>query len=141
MSIYNNSRRQFIADTGKTTVATGLGIFTANTGIIMSAEKRGFIHHVFFWLKNTDNAQDFQQLVKGLKTLSKAATIREFHIGKPADTHRDVIERSYSVSWMLVFDTKEDQDKYQTDPIHLNFVEKCKDLWSKVVVYDSEEVA
>ena len=99
-----------------------------------------FIHHVYFWLKNAGNAADCEALIAGLRKLSKVRTIREFHIGAPAGTSRDVIDTSYSVSWMLMFDTPEDQDSYQTDPIHLRFVEECSSLWSKVVVYDSIDV-
>lgn len=69
--------------------------------------------------------------------MSKVKTIKMFHIGKPAGTNRDVIDTSYSVSWLLFFDNRADQDNYQTDPIHLRFIDECKDLWKKVVVYDS----
>ena len=96
-----------------------------------------FIHHVFFWLKNPDSKEDLSALVEGLHKLSHVKTIRQFHIGKPADTSRAVIETSYSVSWCLFFDNSKDQDSYQVDPIHLNFVKECSHLWSKVVVYDS----
>jgi len=95
-----------------------------------------FVHHVFFYLKH-HNANNVQSLVEGLKKLSAATTIREFHIGIPADTNREVIERSYSVSWLLFFANAADQDSYQTDPVHLDFIDKCKHLWSRVVVYDS----
>lgn len=99
-----------------------------------------FIHHVYFWLKKPGSAEDRTALIEGLRKLSKVDTITEFHIGVPAGTNRDVIETSYSVSWMLMFDTPEDQDSYQTDPIHLDFVATCSPLWSKVVVYDSIDV-
>jgi hypothetical protein len=99
-----------------------------------------FIHHVYFWLKNTGSVTDRDALIAGLRKLSKVKTIREFHIGVPAGTSRDVIETSYSVSWMLKFDTPEDQDSYQGDPIHLQFVKECSPLWSKVIVYDSIDV-
>jgi hypothetical protein len=97
----------------------------------------GFIHHVFFWLKNAESKDDLEQLIEGLKTLSMAPTIKEFHIGKPAATNRDVIDRSWSVSWLLLFDNKEDQDIYQTDPVHLKFINDCSHLWQKVLVYDT----
>ena len=106
----------------------------------MLFEKDVFIHHVYFWLKNPENINDLNQLVEGLKKLSFASTIKNFHIGKPAATNRDVIDNSYSVSWLLLFDNKEDQDSYQTDPIHLKFVEECSHLWSKVVVYDTVDI-
>ena len=99
-----------------------------------------FIHHVYFWLNNPESKEDFEQLVAGLRKLSAVKTIKTFYIGKPADTNRDVIDRSYSVSWMLLFDNKADQDSYQTDPIHLKFVDECKHLWKKVVVYDTVNV-
>jgi len=96
-----------------------------------------FIHHVFFWLKNPNAKEDLDALVEGLNKLSNVQTIRQFHIGKPAATDRAVIDSSYSVSWCLIFNSAEDQDRYQVDPIHLNFVKECSHLWSKVVVYDS----
>ncbi len=96
-----------------------------------------FIHHVYFWLKNEDSREDFDKLVTGLRKLSVVNTIQQFYIGRPADTNRDVIDTSYSVSWLLFFDNAADQASYQTDPIHLKFVEECSSLWKKVVVYDS----
>lgn len=99
--------------------------------------KNIFIHHVYFWLKNTGNAEDLEQLIAGLKKLSKVATIKDFHIGKPANTDREVIDGSYAISWMLIFANDTDQAAYQTDPVHLKFIEDCAHLWSKVVVYDA----
>lgn len=99
-----------------------------------------FIHHVFFWLKNPDNADDRLMLKEGLEKLLKIKSIRDAHIGRPADTDRGVIDRSYSLSWMLLFEHAEDQAAYQVDPIHLSFVETCSHLWNKVVVYDSVDV-
>lgn len=107
----------------------------------MLIDKNGFIHHVFFWLKNPESKDDLQQLIEGLNHLAKARTIKEFHIGKPAGTNRDVIDTTWSVSWLLLFDNKEDQDIYQTDPVHLKFIKDCSHLWSKVVVYDTVNVA
>ena len=103
-------------------------------------QKNVFIHHVYFWLKDPGNQESHHQLVAGLKKLSAASTIRAFHIGKPAGTSRDVIENTYNVSWLVLFDGNEDQDTYQTDPIHLNFVEECSHLWTKVVVFDTVDI-
>ena len=135
----NQTRREFITATGKVALAGSTGIFAANNASAMTA-KNMFIHHVYFWLKNPSSNEDRQKLIDGLEKLSKVQTIRMFHIGKPADTNRDVIDTSYSISWMLVFDNKDDEERYQVDPIHLKFVETCKHLWQKVVVYDSVDV-
>jgi hypothetical protein len=96
-----------------------------------------FVHHVYFWLKNEGNISDQDQLIAGLVKLSKAGTIKDFHIGKPANTNREVIDSSYAVSWLLIFENDEEQAIYQTDPIHLRFIEECSHLWSKAVVYDA----
>ena len=95
-----------------------------------------FIHHVFFWLKE-NNESNRRQLIEGLKKLSSVTTIRQFHIGVPANTDRAVIENTYSVSWMIFFDNPADQDSYQVDPIHLDFVKECSHLWNKVSVFDT----
>jgi hypothetical protein len=102
--------------------------------------KKVFIHHVYFWLKNPGNADDRARLVEGLTKLSKVTTIKNFHIGKPANTSRGVIDTTYDISWYNEFANDEDQASYQTDPIHLKFVEECSHLWQKVIVYDSVDV-
>ena len=99
-----------------------------------------FIHHVFFWLANAGNEADRNALVAGLQKLTSIKSIQQAHIGRPAATNREVIDNSYDVSWMLLFKTKEDQDQYQDDPVHLEFVKTCAHLWQKVVVYDSEKL-
>lgn len=126
------SRRRFI---GNTALAGATMMITPHhtTGEM----KNIFVHHVYFWLKNADSKEDLEKLVAGLKKLSAVKTIRDFHIGKPADTSRSVIDGSYSISWLTIFANKADQDSYQTDPIHLKFVEECSPLWQKVIVYDS----
>ena len=135
----NQTRRDFISTTGKVALAGSSGIFAVNNVSTMTA-KSMFIHHVYFWLKNPSSIDDRQKLIEGLEKLTKVKTIKMFHIGKPADTNRDVIDTSYSISWMLVFDDETAEESYQVDPIHLNFVETCKHLWQKVVVYDSVNV-
>ncbi len=96
-----------------------------------------FIHHVFFTLKNKESQADCDALIEGLNAMRPIETIKMIHIGVPASTNRDVIDRSYSVSWMLVFDNLEDQEVYQVHPLHKNFVATCGHLWEKVVVFDS----
>lgn len=94
-----------------------------------------FVHHVHFWLKNKE---DKAKLIEGLEILAPITHIRDMHIGVPADTNRDVIDRSYDVSLLLLFDDLEAEEAYQHDPIHLVFAEQyAKPLCAKVVVSDS----
>jgi Stress responsive A/B Barrel Domain len=133
----NSSRRKFITDSAKAAAGLGLITLTSNQEFEMTASKNLFVHHVYFWLNNPESADDLKKLLEGLNKLSKVKAIKMFHIGKPAGTNRDVIDSSYAVSWLLLFNSRADQDSYQTDPIHLKFIDECKHLWKKVVVYDS----
>lgn len=114
------------------------GAASADPLVPLSSVQGRFVHHVYFWLKRPDSREDRDALIAGLRALTAAPTIRASHIGVPAATDRDVVDRSYAVSWMLLFDSKKDQDRYQLDPIHLRFVKDCSPLWKRVVVYDSE---
>lgn len=131
-----DSRRTFLSQAGLLAVSATLGSCAANTTSTMQT-KNIFVHHVYFSLNNPASQDDRAKLVAGLQELAKISYFKLTHIGVPADTHRDVVERGYQVSWLVFFENKEDQDKYQSDPIHLKFIEECKHLWSKVVVYDS----
>ena len=131
----DTTRREFLSGTSKMAIGSGLLTFGLNNNTM--ADKNMFVHHVYFYLKNPDSREDLAALLKGLEGMKKIKNYKLVHIGKPADTDRPVIERSYAVSWLCIFENKAEQDKYQVDPIHLDFIEKCKHLWSKVVVYDS----
>ena len=99
-----------------------------------------FVHHVYFWLNNPESRADYDDLVAGLKKLSAVTTIGSFYIGKPADTNRDVIDRSYSVSWLALFANKADQDSYLVAAVRMQVIEDCEQLWRKVFVYESVNV-
>jgi len=100
--------------------------------------KNTYVHIVHLWLK--DKA-DKQQLLDGLNTLIPIPHIREIHIGVPAETFRSVVDRSYDVSLLILFDSAEAQEAYQVDPTHVLFAENyAKPLCSKVVVSDSVNV-
>ena len=135
------NRRSFLKNTLTTVGLTGLLGITKNS---MAGEVKlqgALIHHVFFWLKDPENEAHKKQLIDALNKLIKVKTIKLSHIGLPAPTEaRDVVDHSYSVSYMAMFDSKEDQAAYQTDPIHLKFVEENQHLWNKVVVYDSTDI-
>jgi hypothetical protein len=127
------SRRSFV----KSSVVAGLGATLPAVGMAEAAPKEMFVHHVLFYLKNPDNAADKAKLLEGLNKLAKCPTIKLVHIGTPANTTRDVIERKYAYSWLCFFDSPADEESYQKDPIHDDFRKNYASLWEKVVIYDS----
>lgn len=103
-------------------------------------KKYPVVHHVFFWLKNPGSKEDRDQLVAGVKLLSKIPTVREIHVGVVASTEkRDVVDNSWGVSELMFFSDIEGQAAYQTHPIHLEFIKNYSHLWDKVIVYDIME--
>lgn len=134
------TRRKFIISTAALTAgAVAASAFPIST--MEQKNKKQLAHHVFFWLKNPDSKEDLNKLIEGLKTLSKIETIKRYHIGLPAAVEkRDVIDASYSVSELMIFDDIEGHNIYQVHPIHQKFIEDCSPLWSKVQVYDSSDI-
>ena len=132
------NRRSFIKKAAASVALAGM-VPMAQTASAGEVKMTGaLIHHVFFWLKEPKNEAHKKQLVKALNDLLKVETIRISHIGFPAGTEsRDVVDHSYSVSYMVIFDDLAGQDAYQVHPLHLKFVEENSHLWNKVVVYDS----
>lgn len=96
------------------------------------------VHHVFFYLKHPESNHDKKQLKEGLKTLESIQEVKKLLIGEPASTlQREVVVSDWHVSEIIYFESIEDQDAYQADPIHQRFVENYGHLWEKVVVYDT----
>lgn len=99
-----------------------------------------FVHHVFFWLKEDLSSEDIQKFEARATALLQIEHVKTGDVGKPADTDRTVIDRSYSYSLLLIFDDKAGHDAYQPHEIHKTFVDDCSDMWNRVVIYDSETV-
>ncbi|HDR50760.1 MAG TPA: Dabb family protein [Mariniphaga anaerophila] len=132
------NRRNFIKKLAAGAAVAGLLPLSKNAKAGEVQLKGALIHHVFFWLKEPNNEAHKKQLVQALKDLLKVETIKLSHIGFPAGTEsRDVVDHSYSVSYMTMFDDQAGQDAYQVHPLHVKFVEENSHLWEKVVVYDS----
>ncbi|MCX6226503.1 MAG: Dabb family protein [Bacteroidia bacterium] len=97
-----------------------------------------FIHTVFFWLREPQNdahRQEFEASIKRFLTGSEFAG--SWHVGTPAGTGRTVVDNSYTYCLVVTFSSAANQDRYQTEPAHLKFIEEAGPLWERVQVYDS----
>lgn len=125
------SRRNFLKTLGVASAATVLPI----KSIATTMAKQKMIHQVYFWLHDKANTQEF--LTEAVPMLGRCKTVGKFIAGTPAATEdRDVVDHSFQVSCTVFFDSLEDQAVYQTDPLHLEFIEKYSSMWSAVKVYD-----
>ena len=96
-----------------------------------------FVHAVYFWLNEGLSDKDRETFVRGVTSLTTIETVQQGHVGRPADTDRPIIDRSYSYALVLFFADKAAHDVYQTHPVHDRFREQCASLWRRVLIYDS----
>jgi hypothetical protein len=96
------------------------------------------IHNVYFWLKSGLDDEAKTSFEDGLNSLCNDPNAESGHFGKPADTHRDVVENSYNYSLVLFFEDLPAHDRYQTSPVHNIFIDAHLSKWERVVVYDIE---
>jgi hypothetical protein len=131
------NRRNFVLKVATGMAATGFMSIPGQVRANEAPMKNVFVHHVFFWLKNPNDQEARKQFEKGLQGLITVPQIQSSHIGTPVESPREVVDDSFTYSYMAFFKSKEDQNIYQTHPIHLKFIEDCQHLWEKVVVYDA----
>ena len=131
------NRRDFMMKMAAGLAATGLVSVSTQVRAREIPMKNVFVHHVFFWLKEPKNDEVRKEFENGLHALVKVPQIQSYHIGTPVESPREVVDDSFTFSYMAFFKSKEDQNIYQTHPIHLKFIEDCQHLWEKVVVYDA----
>ena len=138
----NSSRRNFLEKSTAALVAGTIMTTFLNSDSEANTKEDAplsFVHHVFFWLKDPKDKKDYDKLLAGLKGLGRIEQIKMSHIGLPSVNNFDkpVTDASYSFSVLLIFDNKADEEKYLVHPLHKKFIDDHKNLWSKVVVYDS----
>jgi hypothetical protein len=129
-----------MAKTNRRTFLQKAGLSTLSASPLLAAPERKkdlLVHHVLYYLKDPQSAQDEAQLLEGLEKLAQISTIQLSHIGRPARTSGDAIEKGYSLSWLCFFKNLIEEEIYQTDPIHVKFLEEHGHLWEKRVVYDA----
>jgi hypothetical protein len=97
--------------------------------------KDTFVHTVYFWLKNP---ADIDTFVEGVKGLAQISHLRDVHVGVPVPSDKPIVESSYHVSLLTLFNSKADHDAYQVDPIHESFLANyVKQFVDRVMVTDS----
>jgi len=98
-------------------------------------KKNLIVHHMLFWLKNPESAEDKTRLMANLNTLKKI----EYHrtlIGTPlAGAEFEGTDTSYDVSLVTYFDDITGRTAYENHPVHQEFIRESRQLWQKQVTY------
>jgi hypothetical protein len=96
------------------------------------------LHSVFFYLKDEAPA-DAAGLMRTeiLDKLSGIASVREIMAGPPQGIDRDVVDNDYAMSLHAKFDDLQGLQSYQTDPVHVAFVDRFKPHFERIRVFDT----
>ena len=96
-----------------------------------------FVHSVYFWLKPDLADNDAARFWRMVIALTQIPSVKHGWTGKPANTNREIIDRSYTCALVLTFADESGHDAYQVHPVHEAFRQECGNLWSKIVIYDA----
>jgi len=96
------------------------------------------VHSVYFWLKPELTAAQCADFRRGVESLGGIKAAAAVYVGAPAGTQkRPIVDDSYSVALTVICQDVAAHDAYQTDPIHLKFVERFKTYWTRLQIYDA----
>ncbi|HCW06289.1 MAG TPA: hypothetical protein DGG95_02870, partial [Cytophagales bacterium] len=102
------TRRSFLTHSTLTLVSGSL-IAGGNT-----TPESTFVHHVFFWLKDKQNKDDYNKLVLSLKDLKKIKQIKLLHVGSasisPLAQEASITDATYDISLLTFFENMQDKE-------------------------------
>ena len=96
-----------------------------------------FIHTVYFYLRSGATAAARDQLMADCKAyLGKIPTVKSLWVGVPAMTPREVVDNTYGVGLTVALEDSAGHDVYQGHSLHKDFIERNKETWERVKIYD-----
>lgn len=95
-------------------------------------------HSVFFTLKDASKEKVQQLVDDAYQYLTTGDGLVSLHAGaRIADLDRPVNDDQFHVSLIVIFESRQAHDDYQSLPDHLTFIERNKDNWAHVRVFDA----
>lgn len=93
---------------------------------------------VFFWLKpETDEALKQNMIDDCHELLGSMPMVKQLWAGTAAGTPREIVDNSYSVGLIVHLEDAAAHDQYQTHENHQAFIQRYKDHWARVLVFDT----
>ena len=97
------------------------------------------VHSVYFWLKPDLTPAQRDDFRRGVETLAGIPCVEKVYVGRPAAVpDRPVVDKSFGVALTVICKDVAAHNAYQSDPIHLAFIERWKPYWTRVQIYDAE---
>lgn len=111
-----------------------------NVSLSAGADAKGSMlsHIVFFKLKEASD-KDVAALVESCNAYlsGHAGTVSYYAGARARELDRDVNDAAFDVTLHILFRNMKAHDQYQKHPRHMAFIEKNKDNWANVRVFDS----
>jgi hypothetical protein len=136
-SVSRRSLLKLAGATAATTAGASLIPTAAGAKDKMTGNTGNLVHIVYYWLKDP---ADKDKLIEGLKMLVTAKNIKSSYVGTPQKTKADVMEMSWDIMLLMVFDKPEGIDLYHKEDVHQKFVDGYGKLWSKTLKFDALNV-
>ncbi|HEY9117224.1 MAG TPA: Dabb family protein [Roseivirga sp.] len=96
------------------------------------------VHTAYFWFKEGVTDEQIEAFHKRSEELTKIPEVMALYTGKPADTNRPIVERSYDFAVVVHLKDLAAHDAYQQHPIHQKLLTDYSPLWERVMVTDIE---
>lgn len=101
-------------------------------------KEKKLVHNVFFTLKDPSDKEVERLIEECYKYLKDLPGIIYFSAGRLVAEHdREVNVTDFHVGLHVVFENKDHHDQYQVSEKHNIFLERNKDNWLEVLVYDT----
>lgn len=104
----------------------------------MSEKTNPLTHSVYFELKDHSAAKCELLVESCYRLLSPIDGWTSIHAGvRDAELKREVNDQQFHVGLVVVFESREAHDAYQTHENHLKFIEQNRDNWASVRIFDA----
>lgn len=98
----------------------------------------GLMHSVYFWLNDDVDAAGHEEFRAAAQALADVPSVQRLYVGPAADTEEPgITDNTFDLALIVWYKNRADYDAYQTDPLHVAFVESQKDKFAKVKVMDN----
>ena len=93
-------------------------------------------HVVAFWLNDSGNARDRDELIAACRALGEIPGVKEVRVGEVLPSTRPVVDSTYDVGLVITFEDARAMQDYGPHPIHQKLVQGMGPRIRKFVIYD-----
>lgn len=106
--------------------------------IIDADAEPGMMHSVYFWLKDDVDEAGRKAFTQAAMELEAVPSAMRVFVGPPAPVEEPgITDNTFATALIVWFKDEAAYTAYQTDPLHVKFVEENKDKFATVKVFDN----